>query len=190
VNGPTARLRQGDAILVVDVQLDFCPGGSLPVDEGDRIVPVLNQWLDAARERGIPVYASRDWHPPGHISFAEQGGRWPPHCVQETPGAGYHPRLDLPDDVVEIRKGVHRDRDQYSAFEQTGLAEQMRERGIRRLWVGGLAQDVCVRASVLDGREQGFEMHLIAAATRPVEAESGLSAILEMKRAGAIIEEE
>jgi nicotinamidase/pyrazinamidase len=175
---------------VVDVQLDFCPGGSLPVDEGDRIVPVLNLWLEAARAQGIPVFASRDWHPPAHMSFEEQGGRWPPHCVQETPGAGYHPQLDLPDDAVEIRKGVHPDRDQYSAFQQTGLAERMRERGIRRLWVGGLAQEVCVRASVLDGLEQGFEVHLMAAATRPVEAEAGRRATLEMQRAGAIIEEE
>jgi nicotinamidase/pyrazinamidase len=160
------------------------------VDEGDQIVPVLNQWLGAARAQGIPVYASRDWHPPGHVSFAEQGGRWPPHCIQDTPGARYHPQLDLPDDVVEISKGAQLDRDQYSAFEQTGLAEHLRERGIRRLWVGGLAQDVCVRASVLDGCELGFEMHLIAAATRPVEAGAGRRATLEMKRAGAIIEEE
>ena len=190
MKGPAARLRPGDAILVVDVQVDFCPGGSLPVNGGDQVVPVLNRWLEAARAQAIPVYASRDWHPPGHISFEERGGPWPPHCVQESPGARYHPQLGLPDGAVEIRKGVHPDRDQYSAFEQTGLAEKMRERGIRRLWVGGLAQDVCVRASVLDGLEQGFEVHLIAAATRPVEAEAGRGATLEMERAGAIIEEE
>jgi nicotinamidase/pyrazinamidase len=160
------------------------------VGEGDRTLPVLNRWLEAARAQGIPVFASRDWHPPGHISFEEQGGRWPPHCVQDTPGARYHPQLALPDDAVEVRKGVHLDRDQYSAFQQTGLAERMRERGIRRLWVGGLAQEVCVRASVLDGLEQGFDVHLIAAATRPVEPEAGRKATLEMQRAGAIIEEE
>ena len=187
---PADRLEPGDALLVVDVQPDFCPGGALPVDEGDRVIPVLNAWLAAAREKKLPVYASRDWHPPEHPSFRPQGGPWPPHCVQDTPGSAYHPDLELPEDVIKICKGTRLDRDQYSAFDETGLAEHMRKRGVRRVWVGGLAEDVCVRASVLDGRRERFEMHVIAAATRPVEAEAGREALLEMQRAGAVIEDE
>lgn len=185
---PRERLREGDAILLVEVQPDFFPGGALPVDEGDRILPVLNEWLAAARERRVPVYASRDWHPAQHVSFAAYGGQWPAHCVQDTPGAAYHPELDLPEDAIKISKGVRLDRDQYSAFDQTGLAEHMRRRGIRRVFVGGLAQDVCVCASVLDGQKEGFEMHLIAAATRPVDPEAGARALEEMEQAGAVVE--
>lgn len=190
VTTPADRLEPGDALLVVDVQPDFCPGGALPVDEGDRVIPVLNAWLAGAREKKLPVYASRDWHPPEHPSFRPQGGPWPPHCVQDTPGAAYHPDLELPEDAIKICKGTRLDRDQYSAFDETGLAEHMRKRGVRRVWVGGLAEDVCVRASVLDGRRERFEMHVIAAATRPVEAEAGREALLEMQRAGAVIEDE
>jgi len=183
------RLRAGDALLVVDVQPDFCPGGALAVPEGDAVIPVLNAWIAAARERGVPVYASRDWHPLQHVSFEAQGGPWPPHCVQDTPGAAYHPDLALPEDAVTIAKGTRLDRDQYSAFDGTGLAEHLRQAGIERLWVGGLAQDVCVRASVLDACKEGFAVHLIADATRPVDAAAGEEALREMGEAGARLEE-
>jgi len=182
------RLRAGDALLVVDVQPDFCPGGALAVPDGDAVIPVLNAWIAAARERGVPVYASRDWHPLQHVSFEAQGGPWPPHCVQDTPGAAYHPDLALPEDAVTIAKGTRLDRDQYSAFDGTGLAEHLRRTGIERLWVGGLAQDVCVRASVLDACKEGFAVHLIADATRPVDAAAGEAALREMREAGARLE--
>lgn len=185
---PEEQLREGDALVVVDVQPDFCPGGALAVPEGDRVVPILNAWIAAARKQGVPIYASRDWHPPGHVSFQEQGGEWPPHCVQDTPGAQYHPDLALPEDVLKISKGVRLDHDQYSVFDQTGAAEHMRKRNVRRLFVGGLAQDVCVRASVLDACREGFEVHLLADATRPVDAEKGRRAMDEMRDAGARIE--
>jgi len=171
------------------VQPDFCPGGALAVPEGDAVIPVLNAWIAAARERGVPVYASRDWHPLQHVSFEAQGGPWPPHCVQDTPGAAYHPDLALPEDAVTIAKGTRLDRDQYSAFDATGLAEHLRQAGIERLWVGGLAQDVCVRASVLDACKEGFAVHLIADATRPVDAAAGEEALREMGEAGARLEE-
>jgi len=183
------RLRAGDALLVVDVQPDFCPGGALAVPDGDAVIPVLNAWIAAARERGVPVYASRDWHPLQHVSFEAQGGPWPPHCLQDTPGAAYHPDLALPEDAVTIAKGTRLDRDQYSAFDGTGLAEHLRQAGIERLWVGGLAQDVCVRASVLDACKEGFAVHLIADATRPVDAAAGEEALREMGEAGARLEE-
>jgi len=182
------RLRAGDALLVVDVQPDFCPGGALAVPDGDAVIPVLNAWIAAARERGVPVYASRDWHPLQHVSFEAQGGPWPPHCVQDTPGAAYHPDLALPEDAVTIAKGTRLDRDQYSAFDGTGLAEHLRRTGIERLWVGGLAQDVCVRASVLDACKEGFAVHVIADATRPVDAAAGEAALREMREAGARLE--
>ena len=113
---PRELLKPGDGLLIVDVQKDFCPGGALPIAEGDRVVPILNRWLRAARERGIPVYASRDWHPRRHASFREQGGPWPPHCIQGSEGARFHPKLELPEDAVAIAKGVRLDHDQYSAF--------------------------------------------------------------------------
>lgn len=182
-------LRAGDALLVVDVQPDFCPGGALAVPGGDAVIPVLNAWIAAAREREVPVYASRDWHPLQHVSFEAQGGPWPPHCVQDTPGAAYHPELALPEDAVKIAKGTRLDRDQYSAFDETGLAEHLRRAGVERLWVGGLAQDVCVRASVLDACKEGFAVHLIAAATRPVDAAAGEEVLQEMREAGARVEE-
>jgi len=184
------RLRAGDALLVVDVQPDFCPGGALAVPGGDEVIPVLNAWIAAAREREVPVCASRDWHPLQHVSFEAQGGPWPPHCVQDTPGAAYHPDLALPEDVVKITKGTRLDRDQYSAFDETGLADHLRHNGVERLWVGGLAQDVCVRASVLDACKESFAVHLIAAATRPVDASAGEEALREMRDAGARIEED
>ncbi len=185
---PASALRPGDALLVVDVQPDFCPGGALPVPDGDAVLPVLNAWLAAARGRGVPVYASRDWHPPDHPSFRAQGGPWPPHCVQDTPGAAFHPELELPEEAVPICKGTRLDRDQYSAFDETGLAEHLRRRGVTRLWVGGLALDVCVRASVLDACAEGFETHVLLAATRPVDREDGGQAAAAMREAGARLE--
>jgi len=185
---PTDRLRDHDALLVVDVQPDFCPGGALPVAGGDDVIPVLNEWLRAAAACGIPIYASRDWHPPQHPSFSDQGGPWPPHCVQDTPGAAYHPALELPPNAHRIAKGVRLDRDQYSAFDETGLAAHMRRRGVRRVWIGGLAEDVCVRATAIDGAHASFEMHVIADATRPVTSEGGVEARDDMRGAGALVE--
>jgi nicotinamidase/pyrazinamidase len=179
-------VRPGDALIAVDVQNDFCPGGALPIEHGDEVVPVLNRWVTAAMAKGAPIYASRDWHPVGHISFKERGGLWPPHCIQDTPGASFHPRLQLPESVVKVTKGVRFDQD--SAFDQTGLAFQLRRDGIRRLWVGGLAEDVCVLATVLDGCREGFEVVVIENATRPVTPAGGEQARRRMRDAGAQFE--
>ncbi len=186
---PEEVLREGDALLIVDVQVDFCPGGALPLEEGDRVVPLLNRWIEAAQKKKVPVYASRDWHPKYHPSFRERGGNWPEHCLQDTDGARFHPELRLPEVVVKISKGVRFDQDQNSAFDQTGLGEHLRREGIRRLWVGGLAQDVCVLASVLDARREGFEVGVIKEATRPVTREAGEEALRQMAEAGAEIVE-
>jgi len=181
---PQSSLQAGDALLVIDVQNDFCPGGALAIDDGDQVIPVLNRWLEAARERGIPVYASRDWHPLEHPSFEAQGGPWPPHCLQDSPGARFHADLELPPDVSKVTKGVRFDQDQYSAFDQTGLAEELRNKGVGRIWIGGLAQDVCVAATAVDARNAAFEVRLITDATRPVTVEGGREALQRMKEAG------
>lgn len=181
----TEFLKTGDALLIIDVQIDFCPGGSLPIEDGDQIVPVLNEWIEAARVKEIPVYASRDWHPNKHPSFKENGGLWPVHCLQDSLGAGFHPDLNLPEETVLISKGVRFDQDQNSAFDQTGLAVQLRKDGIRRLYVGGLAEDVCVLATVLDACHEGFETVLIRDATRSISQEGGRAARETMRAAGA-----
>lgn len=186
---PNELLQSGDALLVVDVQNDFCPGGALAVDEGDRVVPLLNDWIGAAQAKDVPIFASRDWHPKGHVSFENKGGPWPAHCIQDTPGASFHPELRLPDEAVKVTKGVRFDQDQNSAFDQTGLADEMKRSGIRRLWIGGLAQDVCVLASALDAAKAGLEVHVIAPATRPVSPEGGRKALEQMRGAGVVVED-
>lgn len=179
-----------DALVIVDVQNDFCPGGALPVTGGHDIVPVFNRWIARARDAGATIIASRDWHPENHVSFTQQGGRWPAHCVADTPGAAFHPDLALPADALIINKGTEQDRDAYSAFDGTGLTDELRRHGIDRLWIGGLALDVCVRATVLDACREGFEVHVIQAASRPLTPESGRLAIADMQQAGAQIEPE
>jgi nicotinamidase/pyrazinamidase len=185
---PRLVLRPGDALIVVDVQIDFCPGGALPISEGDAVVPVLNRWIAAASEAGVPIYYSRDWHPAGHVSFRESSGMWPRHCLQDSDGARFHPDLHLPATAVVITKGVHAGRDQYSAFDETGLASDLLQQGVKRVWVGGLAQDVCVRATVLDACREGFETYVIVDGTRPVTPSGAEDANLEMQQAGACLE--
>ena len=141
---PKDSLQEGDALLLVDIQKDFCPGGALPIEEGDKIVPFVNGWIEAAREKGYPVYASRDWHPAHHMSFEEQGGKWPPHCIQDSDGAKFHPDLILPDTVEKITKGVRFDQDQNSVFDQTGLSVQLRRDGVGRLWSWFRCRTRCV----------------------------------------------
>lgn len=186
---PDAVLKRGDAVIAVDVQNDFCPGGALAVNDGDRVVPVLNRWIGAATAAGVPVIASRDWHPVNHCSFNSQGGPWPPHCIQDTPGAAFHPGLRLPPEVVRVSKGTAFDRDAYSAFDGTGLATFLREQGVKRLWIGGLAQDVCVLETVRSARQLGFETHVLVAATRAVDPDKSEAVFKEMRRLGAVLQE-
>ena len=180
-----------DVLLIIDVQNDFCPGGALPVPDGDAVIPILNRWIGEANARGVPVFASRDWHPRNHISFRERGGPWPPHCVKGTSGAAFHPDLKLPPDVEVVSKAEEPDKDSYSAFGGTDLADRLREANVKNVWIGGLAQDYCVRASALDAIQQGFKVHLIKDATRAVNVHpgDGQKALDEMRKAGAIFEE-
>jgi nicotinamidase/pyrazinamidase len=180
-------LDSNDALIVVDVQRDFCPGGALAVPDGDHVVGVLNAWLDTAARVGATVVASRDWHPRDHVSFASRGGPWPEHCVRGTRGAELHPELDLPAETVLLSKGQDPNLDNHSAFDGTGLTALLEARGVRRVFVGGLAQDVCVRATVLDALHEGFETHLIVDATRPLSEHDGHRALREMQERGAIL---
>lgn len=182
-------LKAGDAVLIVDVQNDFCPGGALAVPEGDQVVPVLNEWAAAAHDANLPVIASRDWHTVDHVSFEKQGGPWPEHCIQDTRGAAFHPDLRLPSGTVIVSKGTGFDRDAYSAFDGTGLAGWLRSRGVKRLWVGGLAEDVCVYHTVRDACREGFRTHLIRKGTRPVFPDKEQQVLRELQNAGAILEQ-
>lgn len=180
------------ALLVVDVQNDFCPGGALAVPDGDAVVPVLNRYLALFRRQALPVFASQDWHPAHTSHFAPYGGPWPPHCIQGSFGAAFHPRLQLPPETVLIRKGSGAASDDYSAFhgrtaEALPLAEALRARGVRRLYVGGLATDYCVKETVLAGLHQGFEVTYLQDASRGVEVAPGDCARAEaqMRAAGA-----
>ena len=167
------ELAAGDGLLVADVQNDFCPGGALAVAEGDQVVPVLNGWIERAVEAGIPVFASRDWHPAGHASFQDQGGLWPAHCVQGSVGAQFHPGLRLPVGVRIVDKGWRLERDAYSPFEETDLGRYLREHDVRRLYIGGLALDYCVKAAALDARDMGLEVVVIEDAVRAVNVKPG-----------------
>lgn len=177
------------ALLIVDVQNDFCPGGALAVPEGDEVVPVLNRYIERL---GAPVFASRDWHPTETRHFRERGGPWPPHCVRETAGAAFHPRLKLPADAVVVTKGTDPTDDGYSAFEgvdRSGvpLGVALGEKGVQKLFVGGLATEYCVRASVLDALKQGFDVVLLTDAIRGIDVKPGdtARALAEMRDAGA-----
>ena len=129
----------GDALVVVDVQNDFLPGGALGIRGGDEIVPVLNRYLERFHELGLPIFATRDWHPADHCSFAAQGGPWPVHCVAGTPGAEFAPGLRLPPGTEIIDKATRRDREAYSTLEGTDLEQRLRAAGVDRLFIGGLA---------------------------------------------------
>lgn len=185
------------ALIVVDVQNDFCPGGALGVEDGDAVVPVLNEWIEAFRSAGRPVVYTQDWHPAGHMSFKEQGGIWPVHCVQDTDGAAFHPELTV--DGYVFRKAFTKEKEGYSGFDgclardggvsDVDLATWLKEQGVRKVYVGGLTTDYCVKATVLDAIEHGLEAAFIHSASRPVNVQPGdeSRAIQEMKDAGATV---
>lgn len=181
------EFKQGDAVMIVDVQKDFCPGGALAIPEGDKVVPVCSDWLRAAERKNVPSFLSRDWHPADHVSFKQRGGEWPPHCIQDSDGAAFHEDLAVPSKAIVVTKGVRFDQDQYSVFDQTGLEAELKHHDVKRLWIGGLAQDVCVLASALSARRAGFAVSLIPNATRPVSKEKGAKAIEEMREAGVAL---
>jgi nicotinamidase/pyrazinamidase len=184
-----------DSLIIVDVQNDFCPGGSLPVPHGDEVIPVLNQYLVIAKSTGIPIFASRDWHPADTRHFASYGGIWPAHCVQDTHGAEFHKDLRLPPSTVLVTKGDNREDDGYSEFEGTlpsgeSLQAALQAAGVTRVFVGGLATDYCVLQTVLDACKAGFEVVYLKDGSRPVEVNPGDGdrAEEQMLAAGAVFQ--
>lgn len=184
-NRHDTSIRPGDALLIVDVQNDFLPGGSLAVPHGDEVVPVLNRYLRAFQN--LPVYATRDWHPERHCSFKAQGGPWPPHCVAGTRGAEFAATLRLPPSAAIISKAATPEQDAYSGFQGTDLDAQLRAANIRRLFIGGLATDYCVLNTVRDALKLGYEVLLLIDAIRAVDVQpgDGLRAEQEMVSLGA-----
>lgn len=182
------------ALLIVDLQNDFCPGGALPVADGDRILPTVNRLAAQVAVLGLPVYASRDWHPADSLHFVAHGGPWPAHCVAGTAGARLHPDLALPSGTMIVTKGFTREEHGYSAFEgrvagRGLLLEDLRTRGVDHLVVCGLATDYCVRASVLDARAHGLGVTVVEDAIRAVDVApgDGSRALAEMRQAGATL---
>ena len=176
------------ALLIVDVQRDFLPGGALAVPLGDEVVPVLSRVAAAFAAANRPVIASRDWHPADHCSFAAQGGPWPPHCVAGTDGAALDPGLHLPGGARIVDKATTADRDAYSAFEGTDLHDWLGKRQVVRLVVGGLATEYCVLSTARDALSLGYEVSLLTDAVRAIDPVAGQKAIDELRSLGAAIE--
>ena len=180
------------ALLIVDVQNDFCPGGALQVHDGDRVVGPINRAALCFAAAGLPILASRDWHPPVSRHFREFGGVWPVHCVQGTEGADFYPALRLPEGAVVLSKGTNPEQDGYSAFEGATddgrpLAAVLKERGVRYLYICGLATDYCVLSTTREALASGFGVTVLTDAVAGVDLLPGASAsaIEEMKNAGA-----
>ncbi|MEZ5785749.1 MAG: bifunctional nicotinamidase/pyrazinamidase [Xanthobacteraceae bacterium] len=190
-------ITDSDVFLVVDVQNDFCPGGALPIERGHEVVPSINRHAVLFRH----VVLTQDWHPPGHLSFASSHAGhqpfetiaaaygpqilWPDHCVQDTPGAAFHPDLEIPHAQLILRKGFRREIDSYSAFYEndhktpTGLAGYLRERGFTRVFIVGLALDFCVRYSAEDARQAGFDVVVIEEGCRGIDVDDSVAAARE-----------
>jgi nicotinamidase/pyrazinamidase len=181
------KIKDTDALIVVDVQRDFCAGGALPVPDGDQVIPTLNRYIRLFDHARAFIYAVRDWHPPNHISFREQGGIWPPHCIQLSEGAEFHPDFVLVPDVKIISKAITSDKEAYSGFDGTDLAEDLQQDSVRRIFIGGLATDYCVKNTVLDALKLGFETYVLMDAIRGVNVQPSDSqkAIDEMVLSGA-----
>ncbi len=180
--GPT------DALVIVDVQNDFLPGGALAVPQGDEVIPVLNRYIAAFDQRNLLVYSTRDWHPENHCSFKEQGGPWPVHCVVGTEGVQFSPLLELPVNTVIISKPSDENRETYSAFVGTDFEDQLRAARITRVFVGGLATDYCVYNTVKDALAMKFSVCLLLDAIKGVNVnpDDSKEHEEEMQRMGAV----
>jgi nicotinamidase/pyrazinamidase len=180
------------ALIVVDVQRDFCEGGALAVPNASAVIPVLNRYVERFTAANLPVIATRDWHPAGSLHFQQRGGQWPPHAIRDSIGATFHPELHLPPSAVIISKGIGEDDDGYSGFTGTTrrgqtLPDFLREQQVRHVYVGGLATDYCVRATTLDALKARLSATLLIDACRGVNRQPGdvEDAIEAMVRAGA-----
>jgi len=187
-------MKKNLALIVVDVQNDFCPGGALAVNEGDAVVPVLNRYIDLFTSSGLAVILTRDWHPADTKHFKKFGGLWPEHCVQQTTGAAFHPNLRIPSNAMILSKGISKELDGYSVFQASdaqgqNFAQILRLHHIDELFIGGLATDYCVKETALDACRHGYKVHVLSDAVKGVDLNPGdsLRAAEEMKQAGAVM---
>jgi nicotinamidase/pyrazinamidase len=176
-----------DALIIADVQNDFCLGGALPVPGGDQVVPVINDYIKIFKKGKASIVATRDWHPPNHISFKTQGGSWPPHCIQNTNGAKFHSNLKLPSGTTIVSKAMNPLKENYSGFEGAELSKTLRKNGVIRVFVCGLATEYCVKNTVLDALKLNFETVLLLDAIAGINVKSGdaQKAIDKMIKSGA-----
>lgn len=182
------KITPRDALIIVDMQNDFMPGGALPVPNALSIVPTINSYIDIFIKSQAIIIATRDWHPPNHISFKNRGGPWPPHCIQGTKGAEFYPELRLPSDVIVISKAFNEDIEAYSGFEGTELDQVLKSKGIKRVFVCGVATDYCVKATVLDAIKLGYIVFVLNDAIKGVDVPKGSisKAVDEMLNEGAV----
>ncbi len=178
-------LNLNKVLLIVDMQIDFCPGGALPVPGGDEIIPMIHKYIEIFRERSYSVFASRDWHQERTEHFKSEGGRWPKHCIRGTYGAGFHPALELPDDISVISKGTGNSGDGYSVFSGKGIDgrsfnEMLQEKDTDELYIAGLATEFCVKETALDAQREGYAVFLLKDATRGIDPEQTEKAVEEM----------
>jgi nicotinamidase/pyrazinamidase len=180
-------LTPNDALLIADIQNDFLPGGALDIGGGDKIIPILLSYVRRFQTQHLPIFLTRDWHPPNHCSFRSQGGRWPVHCVAGSPGSLPPPMFDAPPSAVIIYKAIDRDQEAYSAFQSTVLDRHLRALGIRRLFIGGLATDYCVLNTVTDALALGYAVRLLMDGIKAVnlQPDDGRRAEQDMIRLGA-----
>lgn len=182
------RIDKSSALIIVDVQNDFMPpDGALAVPDGDKIIQNINQYIEKFRD--LPVFATADWHPQDHISFKERGGPWPPHCVQNTKGAEFHKDLRLPENTYVIRKAYDSEKDAYSGFEETELAQKLKDLGVTTVFVCGVATEYCVKNTVLDAIKHGFKTYVLKDAIKGINEADSTAALEEMSQAGAILVE-
>jgi len=187
-------LKINSALVIVDVQNDFCPGGALEVYNADEIILVINRYMELFRGKGLPIIASRDWHPRETKHFEKYGGIWPEHCVQRSFGAMFRAGLLLPPDTLVFSKGMDPERDDYSALQArndtgTSMTDVLKKVGIRELYICGLATDYCVRQTALEGLHLGFSITVLLDAVQGVELKPGDSkrALDELEAAGAVL---
>ena len=181
-----ATLDSEDALILVDVQNDFLPGGGLAVPMGDQVIPILNRYIALFHIHGLRIFASRDWHPRDHSSFLEQGGQWPPHCIATTPGAAFPRSLELPSGTQIISKATNRGKDAYSGFDDTELDTLLKSSGICRVFIGGVATEYCVLNTVKDALRYDYATFVLEDAIRAINPEDGRHALEEMVHLGAI----
>lgn len=189
--GKRAIPRPGEksVLLLVHLQNDFCPNGALPVPEGDHVIPIANEWIRFFAAQGYGIVATRDWHPPNHCSFQEQGGPWPPHCVQGSLGSQFHPDLKMPPGTLIVSGATNPKKEAYSGFDGTSLEERLEDLEAETLYVLGLATDYCVKQTVLDACRLGFRVVVLQDGVRGIDVQPGDSqkAFQDMQAAGAIV---